>query len=424
MGYETEGIYKSLRSTLDELGYHQALSFDSLYLVKALVGDLIKTTQSLKHYKELSQKTLETCSELEVGIEPYKQDNARLIQECNHLNKKLIAQKDQHTDVQKDFKLKLRQLESVKDELEFTNRETSARLADLERDCLKKNERILELQNVLLKRHPQRPSVCRSKDRGDSVTFESKLKSSLSLDSTAQLLKEADVKTKALRNEVNDLKRKLDDKGYIIDSLQTKVSTRDIEIHRLSSLLEGGRPVGVVIQDHPIPMSFCTCKKKPDSKVNLELERKLKECLRRQHDAMLHALRLSEKNKRLQSRLETLDDKKNHKGNISELHDKITSLTQLIETLKKENQSYVKSVKSKTSMVSQQKETSQLKEKVEDFKIMEKDLMKEIDRLEKENLLQKTHIADLESKLLACLTAKEELGRTNKQNDHPSKASK
>jgi hypothetical protein len=43
-------------------------------------------------------------------------------------------------------------LESVKDELEFTNRETSARLADLERDCLKKNERILELQNVLLKR--------------------------------------------------------------------------------------------------------------------------------------------------------------------------------------------------------------------------------------------------------------------------------
>ncbi|XP_026684889.1 uncharacterized protein LOC103516797 isoform X1 [Diaphorina citri] len=202
------------------------------------------------------------------------------------------------------------------------------------------------------------------------------------------------------------------------------VSTRDIEIHRLSSLLEGGRPVGVVIQDHPIPMSFCTCKKKPDSKVNLELERKLKECLRRQHDAMLHALRLSEKNKRLQSRLETLDDKKNHKGNISELHDKITSLTQLIETLKKENQSYVKSVKSKTSMVSQQKETSQLKEKVEDFKIMEKDLMKEIDRLEKENLLQKTHIADLESKLLACLTAKEELGRTNKQNDHPSKASK
>jgi hypothetical protein len=38
---------------------------------------------------------------LEVGIEPYKQDNARLIQECNHLNKKLIAQKDQHTDVQK-----------------------------------------------------------------------------------------------------------------------------------------------------------------------------------------------------------------------------------------------------------------------------------------------------------------------------------
>jgi hypothetical protein len=78
--------------------------------------------------------------------------------------------------------------------------------------------------NIFILGHPQRPSVCRSKDRGDSVTFESKLKSSLSLDSTAQLLKEADVKTKALRNEVNDLKRKLDDKGYIIDSLQTKVT--------------------------------------------------------------------------------------------------------------------------------------------------------------------------------------------------------
>lgn len=55
-----------------------------------------------------------------------------------------------------------------------------------------------------------------------------------------------------------------------------------------------------------------------------------------------------------------------------ELQEKINSLTKLIEGLKKENQTNLKTIKSKTTSFSS-KETisySELKEKVEDYKIM------------------------------------------------------
>lgn len=50
--------------------------------------------------------------------------------------------------------------------------------------------------------------------------------------------------------------------------------------------------------------------------------------------------------------------------------------------------------------------------------------MAEIDRLERENLLQKTYIGDLESKLLACLSSKEELERASKVYEHMNDKSK
>uniref|UniRef100_A0A8D8QSB1 Centrosomal protein of 135 kDa n=1 Tax=Cacopsylla melanoneura TaxID=428564 RepID=A0A8D8QSB1_9HEMI len=451
MGYETESIYKSLRSTLDELGYHQALSFDSLYLVKALVADLIQTTQSLKHYKELSQKTLSKCNELEVGLQPYKEDNARLVQECNRLHKKLIAQKDNHEDAQKELKFKLRQSESEKESLEFNTGELTARLADVEKECLKKNQRIHELQNVILKRHPHR-NLTSSKStwggKGDSaVTFESKLKASTSLDSTVHLLKQADSNTKALRGEVKELQQRLDNKEYVIDNLQTKLNTRNTEITRLTSLLEGGRPVAAVIQDHTgdtvthptciQSQMFCTCNDKPAAaqaqgcrftcleQRNSQLEKKLKECLRRQHDAMQHALRLSDKNKMLEVRLKSVEQSKDSEKaskDMTELQNKISSLTKLIEDLRKENQNQQNQgryTKTKTSLTTSksERESVQLREKVEDYKILEKDLMSEIDRLERENTLQKTYITELEYKLLQCLNSKEDLERAVKVKD-------
>jgi hypothetical protein len=54
-----EHRYRVLRNHLDELGYRYPLAVESLSLVERLVSDLLHTTERLRHYKELSQKSLE-----------------------------------------------------------------------------------------------------------------------------------------------------------------------------------------------------------------------------------------------------------------------------------------------------------------------------------------------------------------------------
>ena len=54
-----EHRYRNLRKHLDDLGYRQPLVVESLALVERLVSDLLHTTESLRHYKELAQRSFE-----------------------------------------------------------------------------------------------------------------------------------------------------------------------------------------------------------------------------------------------------------------------------------------------------------------------------------------------------------------------------
>jgi len=54
-----EHRYRDLRRHLDELGYRQPLVVESLALVERLLSDLLHTTQSLRRYKEVAQRSLE-----------------------------------------------------------------------------------------------------------------------------------------------------------------------------------------------------------------------------------------------------------------------------------------------------------------------------------------------------------------------------
>jgi len=96
-----EHRYRNLRKHLDDLGYRQPLVVESLALVERLVSDLLHTTESLRHYKELAQRSLEECSNLELGAGPYKLDNARLVKECNELHLKLLQQEEDADKTQK-----------------------------------------------------------------------------------------------------------------------------------------------------------------------------------------------------------------------------------------------------------------------------------------------------------------------------------
>lgn len=55
----TEEYYLKVRNKLDELGYFQPLSFDSVLLVDKLVEDLLDTKGNLQHYKNVAQQSME-----------------------------------------------------------------------------------------------------------------------------------------------------------------------------------------------------------------------------------------------------------------------------------------------------------------------------------------------------------------------------
>lgn len=56
-----EHRYIVIRKHLDELGYQQPLSLETVPLVERLLADLVKTTESLYHYKNVAQTAIEVC---------------------------------------------------------------------------------------------------------------------------------------------------------------------------------------------------------------------------------------------------------------------------------------------------------------------------------------------------------------------------
>lgn len=81
--------FESIRYQLDALGYHQYMPPDSIGLVSQLTADLLQTTDSLKHYKNIAQSTLEIARNFEEKSAPYIRDNCSLVQECTELRNKL-----------------------------------------------------------------------------------------------------------------------------------------------------------------------------------------------------------------------------------------------------------------------------------------------------------------------------------------------
>lgn len=59
-----ESKCRFLRQQLSALGYNDEFSVNSLPLLENLVSDLLQTTDTLKHYKELSQDCLQVYYQL------------------------------------------------------------------------------------------------------------------------------------------------------------------------------------------------------------------------------------------------------------------------------------------------------------------------------------------------------------------------
>lgn len=281
--------YFNLKRKLEELGYNNLLPIDAVPLVECILADLLQTTRSLQHYMDLAKEALMQRDSLMLEAEPYKCDNAKLIQENNHIHRENMKLKEDNLKLMRDSRRKLKALSE---------------------ELIKKDATVSKLQHDL--RDLGLRGLC---TETLSTRNKSKRKDS---DSMSRSCACYDRNRYSCDNDLTDLNKKitlLEDQNHECKDeiliLKNQVEHRDNEIIRLNMLLEGGRPLTAVNKD---------CCNPSDSKIqnlmkelhhlelaNNALKKEVENGLEKQHEAMLRALSLADKNKSLHEELQKVD---------------------------------------------------------------------------------------------------------------------
>lgn len=282
--------YFNLKRKLEQLGYNNILPVDAVSLVECILADLLQTTRSLQHYMDLSKEALLQRDALMMEAEPYKCDNAKLIEENNRLHTEIMQLKEQYLKISKDSK---RRLKCVNDEVN----KKELLISKLQCDLRDLSLRGLCAETLSSRNKSKRKDgdILTSKPCDCTEKYSSMEKNWTETNKTVQALQEKN-------NEYIDE----------IELLKCQIEHRDNEIVRLKIFLEGGRPSTAVHKDF--------YSEKPSEKlqnlikqikeleiINQDMKKELEKSLEKQHEAMLRALSLADKNKTLQEELQKVD---------------------------------------------------------------------------------------------------------------------
>nr|CAD7462949.1 unnamed protein product [Timema tahoe] len=413
----SEPRYIALRNQLDELGYHYILGVESVHLVEQILSDFVHTTNNLYHYKQLSQRCIEEQRNFELGVAPYKKDNARLVQECNALHLKLMHTQEDALKCHKGLKRQLRKLEMENRDLRFVNSHQLARINELELECVDSKKLIeqqcIEYTGAASKKKiiPRSSSVSRGRLR-KTVSEPLRVIPPSQKESCdragGQENQVPHIST--LRSELSLLQEKCSEQADSLVLLNEMVRARDCEIARLSSLLEGGRPHKAVCEDFKCNNKFDELQEEVNrlTKTNKQLEDHLADAVTKQHEAMTRAIKLAD-------RLEIVKrDTRYTEHDGSEEHYKDSSkFTQLQERLNQVERDlqYNKALHSRLETAQHDKkrleeshgssaeDRRKMTDRINQFTLIEQDLMEEIQHLKESSLLQKRRISELEGQV-------------------------
>ncbi|XP_038206316.1 centrosomal protein of 135 kDa [Zerene cesonia] len=284
--------YFCLKKKLEELGYNNTLPVEAVGLVECILADLLQTTRSLQRYMDLSKEALLQRDNLMIELEPYKCDNAKLIQENNQLHREIIQLKEEHLKLVKDSQRKIKSLSE-----ELMKKENL--ISKLQHDV-----RDLSLRGLCAETLSSRYRSKR-KDAGDNTGFSKICVCNDKNDNTGKDIAE-------LSRTIQSLQEKLETYSDEVILLKNQVEHRDNEIIRLTILLEGGRPISAISKDiytdKPENKGQNLQKQVKDlEKSNEQLRIELEKSLEKQHEAMLRALDLADKNKGLKDELKKMD---------------------------------------------------------------------------------------------------------------------
>lgn len=284
--------YFNLKRKLEDLGYNISLPIDAVPLVECILADLLQTTRSLQHYMDLSKEALMQRDSLMMEAEPYKCDNAKLIQENNRLHKEIMKLREENLKLSKEHR---RKVKSLSEEL------------------IRKDSTITKLQHDL--RDLSLRGLCaetlstrnKSKRRDGEGTSSSKICICSEKRSSS-----SDKDLTELTHKIHLLEEKNDAYCDEIMVLKNQVEHRDDEIIRLNMLLEGGRPITAINRDCCNMSSNEKLQKLMKEIRELEsandiLKKEFDNSLEKQHEAMLRALSLADRNKSLQEEVQKVD---------------------------------------------------------------------------------------------------------------------
>ncbi|KAK3923217.1 Centrosomal protein of 135 kDa [Frankliniella fusca] len=443
-----ERRYHSLRAHLDELGFRQPLAIECVPLVEALFGDLVHTTSSLENYKKQAQELDEQVRVLNKGVQPFRADNERLVRQITELNKQINLIKEEAQASVAEAKARCRKLEHENADLQFLVSQHLSRIRILEVESAEKSKKLLSLQSA--------PSISIGKKKsGPNSQTKVEILSSIgpskkqppgrpwpevfsgALTQTedpfvVNMVDRSQAELRACRYEMKLLREESEKLKETISFLKQQVRDRDLDIAKLHTQVENNRchpstrDPEILKDDYTIANLRATIVSLEDSNNNLRTQ--LQDALRKQHEAMMRAVHLAERNQVLTNEIRNVDnvamrveDSCNHtvketSQRIIELQEQLSHYQKMVadlersgiearcnaqnlaidlEKLKLENKQLLETQHFRNTQNHIQTERVELSKQQH----IEKELTKEIENLVAAVTYQKQKIAELEEKV-------------------------
>ncbi|XP_016994011.2 centrosomal protein of 135 kDa isoform X2 [Drosophila takahashii] len=312
-----DGDFKDLRCKLDIMGFTQTLPVLAIPLVQAIFGDLIKTTECLRDTKKKVSELLEEKTCWELGVEPYKCDNSRLLAECNELHLQFLGDREDYELRLCESERKIRNLETDKQHLQSHNDGLQNQLDALLTKQLVSSATSKKVATGI-GRQTKKPfiSTVRSGNvlptvlgTGTSTLKCTKCNAGVFQKTTTTTKDGVTVTQTSGQEELDKMQNDLTAAGEQLEFYKRKVEARNREIRRLNDMLAGGRPPAALAKD-------CCYKEVGVLSQDIDLLQREKSDLMLQvrdfqdkmHDAMQRALSSEEDKRKLQTQLEELKE--------------------------------------------------------------------------------------------------------------------
>ncbi|XP_037806240.1 centrosomal protein of 135 kDa [Lucilia sericata] len=306
----SDSVFNNLRQKLDVMGYRQSLPLAAIPLVGTLFEDFIKTTESLRDSKKQIMELLEEKSCWELGVEPYKCDNSRLLQECNQLHTQILKQQEEYEEKIQELNIKIRDLQTDKLHLQQQCEQLQQQLKQIQTktgSTNMKNGKETKSKKPFIttvRSGHELPALQPLQDHNSNLKC-----TKCNMGYYQRIETGGGLTTKAADRNLEQLENTNKDLMDHIKFYQKKIEARDREILRLNDLLAGGRPPAALARDCCYK-NFNTLNEDIDllQREKMDSLTRMREYQEQMHEAMQRALDLEKSNRSLQKQLEELKD--------------------------------------------------------------------------------------------------------------------